>query len=98
MTLVPWLDRTNRHVLRRFEYMQPPSQAPLRLTLGVGSLTFIGMLLFASYYDQIGLTLGQIWLLLLSVPVVVGAGIFGWSRLAGARRAAGIRFDPTSED
>ena len=26
------------------------------------------MLLFASYYDQIGLTLGQIWLLVLSVP------------------------------
>ena len=23
-TLVPWLDRTNRRALRRFEYMEPP--------------------------------------------------------------------------
>jgi cytochrome b-561 len=98
MTLVPWLDRTNRHVLRRFEYMEPPSQAPLRLTLGVGALTFVGMLLFASYYDQIGLTLGEIWLLVVLVPVMVGAAIFGWSRFSRSRRAALARFDPTSED
>src|SRR5437868_5085985 len=98
MTLVPWLDRTNRHVLRRFEYMEPPTQAPLRLTLGVGTLTFIGMLLFASYYDQIGLTLGEIWLLVLLVPVLVGAAMFGWSRFSRSRRAALARFDPTSED
>jgi cytochrome b-561 len=97
MTLVPWLDRTNRRVLRRFEYLEPPLQAPLRLALGVGALTFIGMLLFASYYDQIGLTLGQIWLLVLSVPLVVGAAMFGWSWLTH-RRATVARFDPTSGD
>ena len=56
------------------------------------------MLLFASYYDQIGLTLGQIWLLVLGVPVVLGAAIFGWSTLIRARRAGAPRFDPTSED
>src|SRR5215467_10474947 len=77
MTLVPWLDRTNRRVLRRFEYMEPPPQAPVRLSLGVGALTFIGMLLFASYYDQVGLTLGQIWLLVLGIPVIVAGAIFG---------------------
>src|SRR5712692_7219897 len=98
MTLVPWLDRTNRHVLRRFEYMEPPSQAPLRLTLGVGALTFIGMLLFASYYDQVGLTLGQIWLLVLSVPLGLGAAIFGWSWLSRRRLGPAARFDPTSAD
>jgi cytochrome b-561 len=48
MTFAPWLDRTNRRVLGRFEYLQPPTQAPLRLALGVGVRTFIGMLLFAS--------------------------------------------------
>src|SRR5437899_45617 len=97
LTLVPWLDRTNRRVLRRFEYMEPPPQAPLRLALGVGALTFIGMLLFASYYDQIGLTLGQIWLLVLSVPLVVGGVIVGWSRLTH-RFSIIARFDPTSDD
>jgi hypothetical protein len=53
--------------------MEPPPQAPLGLALGVAALTFIAMLLFASHYDQIGLTLGQIWLLVLSVPLIVGA-------------------------
>ncbi|HLZ26334.1 MAG TPA: cytochrome b N-terminal domain-containing protein [Chloroflexota bacterium] len=98
MTLVPWLDRTNRHVVRRFEYLEPPSQALLRLTLGVGALTFIGMLLFAAYYDQIGLTLGEIWLLVLCVPVLLGGAIFGWSRFWRGRRAALAGFDPTSGD
>jgi cytochrome b-561 len=97
MTLVPWLDHTNRRVLGRFEYMEPPPQAPLRLALGVGALTSIGMLLFASYYDQIGLTLDQIWLLVLCVPLVVGAAIIGWSWIA-RRAATEARFDPTSED
>ena len=57
----------------------------------------VGMLLFASYYDQIGLTLGQIWLLVLSVPLVVGTAMIGWSWLT-LRRGTASRFDPTSED
>jgi len=98
LTLVPWLDRTNRRALRRFEYMEPPPQAPLRLALGVGALTFVGTLLFASYYDQVGLTLGQIWLLVLSVPLGLGAAIFGWSWLSRRRLGPAARFDPTSAD
>lgn len=97
MTFVPWLDRTNRHVIRRFEYLEPPPQAPLRLALGVGVLTFIGMLLFASCYDQVGLTLGQIWLLVLTVPVLVGGVIFGWAWFNHSRPGV-ARFDPTGED
>jgi len=98
LTLVPWLDRTNRRALRRFEYMEPPPQAPLRLALGVGALTFVGMLLFAAYYDQVGLTHGQIWLLVLSVPLVLGIAIIGWSWLTRRRLGAATRFDPTSAD
>jgi len=87
MTLVPWLDRTNRHVLRRFEYMEPPAEAPVRLALGVGALTAVGMLLVAAYYDQIGLTLGQIWLLVVGVPMLILAVIVGWGcRQRGRRR------------
>ncbi len=55
------------------------------------------MLLFASYYDQIGLTLGQIWLLVLSLPVVVAAAIFSWSWVTRQRRGSVARFDPTSD-
>jgi hypothetical protein len=55
------------------------------------------LLLFASYYDQVGLTLGQIWLLTLSVPVLVGGGMFGWGWVSH-RTAKSPEFDPTSED
>jgi cytochrome b-561 len=94
MTFAPWLDSTNRRVSGRFEYLQPPTQAPVRLWIGVGSLSFIGMLLFASYYDQLGLTLGQTWLLVLVVPALVGAAIFGLSH----RRHSHAKFDPISQD
>jgi cytochrome b-561 len=97
MALVPWLDRTNRRLMRRFEYMEPPSQSPLRLALGVGALTLIGMLLFASYYDQFGLTLGQTWLLVLSLPLSVGAAIVGWCRLS-QKTGTVSHFEPTSND
>jgi cytochrome b-561 len=92
IALVPWLDRTNRRVLGRFEYLQPPTEAPLRLALGVAIPTLMGMLVFASYYDQVGLTLGQIWLGVVGVPVIVGASVF-------VRRTHRLTsFDPRSQD
>lgn len=94
MTLAPWLDRTNRRVVGTFEYLQPPTEAPLRLSLGVGVLSFIGMLLFASYYDQVGLTLGQIWLLTLGIPVLIVASIFG---VLFRRKRTHASFDPISQ-
>jgi cytochrome b-561 len=97
LTLVPWLDRTNRRVARRFEYLQPPAEAPLRLAIGVGALAFLGMLLFASYYDQVGLTLGQIWLLTLAMPIVLATALFWWIRTSRCRPGE-ARFDPTSGD
>jgi len=97
LTLVPWLDRTNRSVMRRFEYLEPPLQAPVRLALGVGGLTFIAMLVFVSYYDQVGLTLGQSWLLMVSAPVAVGGLFFALSWLTYRRGATVRRFDPSSE-
>jgi hypothetical protein len=55
------------------------------------------MLLFASYYDEVGLTLGQIWLLVVGIPVIAGAVTFG--RIWFVRRTHGLTlFDPTSPD
>ena len=95
MTLVPWLDRTNRRVLGRFEYLQPPTEAPVRLSIGVGALSFIGMLLFASYYDQVGLTLGEIWLLTLGIPILIAAAVL---TVLLRRNRAPAKFDPTSHE
>jgi LPXTG-motif cell wall-anchored protein len=66
----------------------------VRLALGVGVLSFIGMLLFASYYDQVGLSLGQIWLLTLGIPGLIGGAIFG---VLLRRKRSHATFDPISQ-
>jgi cytochrome b-561 len=93
MTFAPWLDRTNRRAIRRFEYLEPPRQTPVRLSLGIAVLTFVGTLFLAAYYDEIGMSLGEIWAVVLGVPILVGAGVYLWSR----RWARMMRFEPREE-
>ena len=95
VTLVPWLARSNR-VGRRFESLDPPRQAPLRLAIGIGFLTYIAMLFFASYYDSLGLSIGATWLLTLAIPLLVGAGVYLWQKRAAEYRETD--FDPTVEE
>jgi hypothetical protein len=90
LTLTPWVDRTNRRVLRRFEYLEPVRQSPLRLASGVAVLVFIGTLFVAAYYDTLGLSLAQIWAIVLVVPLL--AGLVTW--IAATRVAPTERFDP----
>ena len=89
MTLVPWLDRTNREA-RRVEYMEPLRQGPFRLASGIAALVFIGTLFVAAYYDTLGLTLGQIWGIVLGIPGL--AGLVVW--LVAKRAEPRVRFDP----
>ncbi|MGH2603103.1 MAG: hypothetical protein ACRDJ9_27425, partial [Dehalococcoidia bacterium] len=93
-TLAPWLDQTNRRALRRFEYQQPPRQSPIRFALGIAVLVFIGTLFVAAYFDELGLSLGQIWGIVLGVPIVLGAVTYMWVDRSGPSE----RFDPTSAD
>jgi cytochrome b-561 len=90
LTLTPWIDRTNRRVVRRFEYLEPVRQSPFRLASGVAVLVFIGTLFIAAYYDTLGLSLGQIWAIVLGVPLLAGV-VTG---IATARTAPAARFDP----
>src|SRR5215213_4086650 len=90
LTLTPWIDRTNRRVVRRFEYLEPLRQSPCRLASGVATLAFIGTLFIAAYYDTLGLSLTQIWAIVLGVPLL--AGLVTW--IATARTAPAERFDP----
>jgi len=73
LTLAPWMDRTNRRAVRRFEYLDPIRQSPIRTATGVGMLVFMGTLYLAAYYDELGMSLGQIWLVVVGVPIVVGS-------------------------
>jgi cytochrome b-561 len=90
LTFAPWLDRTNRFAVRRFEYLEPIRQSPLRLASGVAALVFIGTLFVAAYYDTLGLSLGQIWAIVILAPLA--AGIVMW--LVASRTEPVVRFDP----
>lgn len=95
ITLAPWLDRTNRRAVRRFEYLEPPRQSPFRLAIGVGLVTYIGTLMAAAYHDEIGLDLTTTWLLTLAVPVLIGAALYTWASRTAPNRES--RVDPTAE-
>jgi cytochrome b-561 len=90
LTLTPWIDHTNRRVVRRFEYLEPVRQSPFRLASGVAVLVFIGTLFVAAYYDTLGLSLAQIWAIVLVVPLL--AGLVTW--IAATRAVPTERFDP----
>lgn len=94
--LAPWLDRTNRgrHV-PRYEYLQPPTQAPLRLAIGVWLLSYIGMLFVAGYHNELGLSVGQTWYLSLLIPTILAGASFAFARWRDPDYSR--RFDPTAE-
>lgn len=94
LALAPWLDRSN-HRGDRFEYLQPPTQAPARLAAGVAVLVFLGAMFLASYYDEIGLRLWMMWAIAIVAPLgsAVLAYGFAWSRTPPNE----LRFDPTAE-
>ncbi|MGI8477135.1 MAG: hypothetical protein ACR2OO_12285 [Thermomicrobiales bacterium] len=89
LTFAPWMDWSNRRAMR-YEYLEPARQGAVRMAVGVGTLAFLGMMLFAAYYDQIGLTLGQMWLLAVIVPLLIAAATWAF-----ASRTKGAHFDPT---
>jgi cytochrome b-561 len=90
LTLAPWIDRTNRRAVRRFEYLEPVRQSPFRLASGIATLAFLGMLFIAAYYDTLGLSLAAIWAIVLGVPLL--AGIATW--IGASRTVPAARFDP----
>jgi len=91
---VPWLDRTNRST-RSYEYLEPVWQAPLRTALGVAFLAYLAALFIAAYYDSLGLTVAETWLITLAIPMVVGSAVFLWQKRAAMYHAED--FDPTGE-
>ncbi|MDQ3656212.1 MAG: cytochrome b N-terminal domain-containing protein [Chloroflexota bacterium] len=94
LTLAPWMDRTNRQALRRYEYLEPIRQSPYRTASGVTVLVFLGTLFLAAYYDELGMSLGQIWAIVIAVPI--GAGIV--TAAAIAMTAPLTPFDPRESD
>jgi hypothetical protein len=90
LTFTPWIDRINRHAVGRVEYLEPPRQSPVRFALGLAVLAFLGTLFIAAYYDTLGLSLGQIWAIVIAVPIVVG--VVAW--LAARRTEPAVEFDP----
>jgi len=93
VTLAPWLDRSN-HRGKRFEYLEPPTQAPARLAAGVAMLVFLGAMFLAAYYDEIGIPLWAMWAIAIVAPLAsaVLAYGFAWARTSTQEH----KFDPTA--
>jgi hypothetical protein len=92
----PRLARPDQSQRQRYEYLEPARQSPLRLALGIGFMAYIGALFIAAYYDSIGLTILQTWLVTIAIPLITAAGVFLWQKQAAAYREE--NFDPTAED
>jgi cytochrome b-561 len=91
LTIVPFLDRTNRRVAGTYEYLEPVRQAPARLA-AVSALVFLGTLFVAAFYDDLEMSLRQIWALVIFAPVATGAAVY----LLAQRFAPAHLFDPRS--
>jgi hypothetical protein len=65
----------------------------MRTAVGVAMLAFLGTLYLAAYYDEVGLSLTGIWLIVLAVPIA--AGIITAMAVRGLR--PGTRFDPRAD-
>lgn len=94
LALAPFIDRTNRgRGLRRIEYAEPATQAPVRMAIGVFSLAYVSILFVAAYYDNpFNLTIGQTWLITLIVPIILAVVAFVFARWRQSVDAT--RFDP----
>ncbi len=95
MTFAPFVDKTNRRVFKRYEYLEPPRQGPVRLGIGSGVLALIGTNFLAAYYDQLGIPLLAMWAITIIVPVAVG--IAAWAIAKGGASSRPY-FDPTGID
>ncbi len=96
LAMAPFIDRTNRgRGLRRVDYYEPMSQAPVRTTVGVFSLLYVSILFVAAYYDHpFSLTIGQTWLITVGVPLIISIATYVFLK---AREPKGAdRFDPRS--
>jgi cytochrome b-561 len=83
LLLVPWLDRTNRD---RLEYLEPPTWRPVRLALGVGFATLLGVFTLAAYDQELGLPKGPLQFAVLAVPLGLGGLSYYLARRLAGRR------------
>jgi cytochrome b-561 len=91
---VPFLDRTNRKVIKRFEYTEPPRQAPIRTALGAGVLALLGALMLAAFAHDYEWSLGFTWFLVLIIPVIAMGLVF----LVSVKTYKDDKFDPTGDE
>ena len=88
---VGWLEERLQLTALQEKYGRKAFPVHSTFFLGEMAAISVGILVVTGIY------LGQIWLLVRSVPLLVGATMFGWSRLSHPTGAV-ARFDPTSED
>jgi cytochrome b-561 len=94
VAMVPFLDRTNRKVIKRFEYNEPPRQAPFRTALGAGVLGLLGALMIAAFYHDYDWSLGFVWFLVILIPILCTGIVF----LVSVKTFKDEKFDATGDE
>ncbi len=74
LVLLPFVDRSRESV----HFLEPSSAHPIRTALGIGTLTFLLMLMFAAYNEELSLSLEVLRVGVLLVPLLTGAVTY-WS-------------------
>jgi len=77
IVLVPWLDRGSSSLY----YTERAAASPLRLALGVATLTLFLALSLAGFGAELGLSVPVLWVIVVASPVAVG-----WAAHVVARR------------
>jgi len=80
IVLVPWLDRGPSSLF----YTEPPMASPLRLALGLATITLFLALSLAGFGAELGLSVPVLWVITVVAPVAVG-----WAAHALARGRLG---------
>lgn len=76
LLLVPFLDRSNRHVQGTYQYLEPFRQTTKRVAIAFAAIAFLLALCLAAYYDKFGLSIREMWGIVVVAPV--GCGIVAY--------------------
>lgn len=68
--IVPFVDRSNRHVRGTYQYLEPFRQSSKRIAIVVAAIVFLTTLCIAAYYDKFGFSLLEIWAIVILAPII----------------------------
>ncbi len=85
LALLPFIDQAREPV----HVLELPGAHPARTAVGVGAIAFFGVLMIASYNEELGLSVGVLQVEALLVPLILGGLTYVGLRVRRERASAG---------